>query len=144
MAYLENQDVQLFVYFTWKTRAARPLFDDEQIRQAAHQAIQARIRSQFCRVLAIHSTPCQTHLIASFPASLAIKFIVSISRDAAEEAIFRGMEMLTGTSRELQSPWEREFTAHTMSAAEATQAQAYLQQRLGSFHLASPKITEAA
>ena len=142
MSQMESHDVQLFVYFTWETRSGSPLLGDEQIRQAAHQAIQTRIRSQLCRVLAIASTPCQIHLIARFPASLPIKDIVSIAREAAQEAIFRHQIMFEGDSLEMRFLWERKFTAHTLSAAEAAQAQTYLQQQIGNFHLAVPESAD--
>jgi REP element-mobilizing transposase RayT len=142
MPNLESQDVQLFVYFTWKTRNDSPLLGDEQIRQAAYSAIQTRLRSQLCRVLAICSTPCQIHLIARFPASMSIKTIVSVSREAAEQAIFRQQEILSGCPREVYSLWARDFIAHTVSAAEAAQPQTYLQQQIGNFHLALPESVE--
>jgi REP element-mobilizing transposase RayT len=142
MSHMESHDVQLFVYFTWETRNDSPLLGDEQIRQVAHSAIQTRIRSQLCRVLAIASTPCQIHLIARFPASMPIKDIVSIAREAAQEAIFRYQTLFEGNSPELRSLWERKFIAHTLSATEASQPQAYLQQQIGNFHLATPESVD--
>ncbi len=139
MFHSNSQDVQLYIYFTWKTRDDRPILSDDQIRQASYQAIQTRIRSQLCQVLAIASTPCQIHLIARFSASMPIKSLVSIAREAAEEAISRHHEMLNGCPLDSRSPWEREFTAHTVNAAEAAHAHTYIQQRMGNFHLALPE-----
>ena len=143
MSHLKNQDVQLFVYFTWKTRNESPLLGDEEVRQAAHQAIQTRIRVQLCHVLAICSTPWEIHLIARFPASMPIKSIMSCARQAAQEAIARHQEILNGCPRELYSPWEPDFKASTLSAAEASQPQAYLQQKIGNFHLAVPENVDS-
>jgi len=130
MSHLQCTDARLFVHLTWGTRDARPILGDDESRQAAYLAIKARTRSQFCNVLAIDSTPCQVHLVASFPASLPINVLLRIAREAAQEALVRLQETMSGNLREMACYWEPGYTAHTLNAAEAAEAKAYLRQRL--------------
>jgi len=130
MSHLQCTDAQLFVHLTWGTQDDRPLLGDDESRQAAYLAIKARTRSQLCRVLAIGGTPCQVHMVISFPPSLPIHTLLRIAREAAQEAITRQQEMMSGNFRELPCYWGPGYTAHTLSAAEAAQAKTYLQQRL--------------
>lgn len=130
MLHVQATDPQLFVHLTWKTLDSRPLLGDDQLRQAAFCAIKARTRSQLCRVLAIGGTPCQVHMVVSFSASLPINTLLRIACEAAQEAITRQQEVVNGNWQEPTGFWQRDYTAHTLNAAEAAEADAYLRQRL--------------
>jgi len=130
MLHLQAKDMQLFVHLTWKTQGSRPLLGNDQLRQVASQAVTTRIRAHLCQVLAISSTACQMDLVASFPASLPIAILLRISEEAAQEALVRLQQMMSGNSRELSGYWGPDYTAHTLNAAEAAQAKTYLRQHL--------------
>ena len=134
MRHLQATDMQLFVHLTWRTQNSRPLLGNDQLRQAAFLAVKARTRSHFCQVLAISATPCQMDMVASFPASLPITSLLRIAHEAAQEALVRLQRTMPGNFLELPHYWEPGYTAHTLNAAEAAQAKAYLkaclQQRL--------------
>lgn len=132
MSHLQCKDAQLFVYLAWGTRDSRPLLGDDQLRQAAFFAIKARTRSQLCRVLAIGGTSCQVHMVVSFPASLPINALLRVAREAAQEAMIRQQETMSGNFQELPCYWEPDYTAHTLNAGEAAQAQTYLSQQVAS------------
>ncbi len=130
MTHLQCTDAQLFVHLAWSTHNDRPILGDDESRQAAYLAIMARIRSQFCQVLAIGGTACQIEMVASFPASLPINVLLRVAREAAQEALARQQERMSGNFRELPCYWEPDYTAHTLNAFEAAQAKTYLRQRL--------------
>ena len=130
MRHPQATDPRLFVHLTWKTHDDCPLLGNDQLQQAAFFAIRAKTRFQLCQVLAIGGTSCQVHLIASFPASLSVHDLLRIARDAAQEAITRQQEAVNGNWQAPRAFWQRDFTAHTLSAGEAAQAQAYLSQQV--------------
>ena len=132
MSHLQCMDAQLFVHLTWGTRDARPLLGDDESRQAAYLAIMTRTRSQLCNVLAIDGTPCQVHMVVSFPASLPINALTRIAREAAQEAITRQQGVMGSGFQELSCYWAPDYTAHTLNAAEAAEAKTYLRQCLTS------------
>ncbi len=130
MSHRESQDAQLFVYLQWRTRGDKPVLHNDQLRQAAYLAITARTRLQLCHIVAIDGTPCQIGMIVQFPASFPISNVLKVSREAAQEAILRHEEMVNGCSRETASLWDRAYTAQTVSADEAAEANVYLRQRI--------------
>ncbi len=129
MSHLRSTNAQLFAHLTWGTQDDRPLLGDDQLRQAAFLAIKARTRSQLCQVLAIGGTPCQVHMVVSFSPSLPLNTLCRIAREAAQEALVRQQE-IAGSVREPSCCWGPDYTAHTLSAAEAAEANSYLRQRL--------------
>jgi len=126
MLHLQAADTQLFVHLTWGTQGGRPLLGNDQLRQVATLAVTKRLRSHSCEALAISATDRRMDMVASFPASLPITSLLRIAHDSSEEAMVRVQEMMTGTSQGLPRYWGSDYTAHTMSAAEAAQAGAYL------------------
>ncbi len=131
MLHLQATDPQLFVHLTWKTKDNRPLLGNDQLRQAAYLAVTARTRALFCRVLAIGGTTCQINMVASFPASLPITSLLRISHEAAQDALEGLQGTMSGDVPDIPCYWAPEYTAHTLNAAEAAEAKAYLRQRLG-------------
>jgi len=130
MLHLQAADTQLFVHLTWGTQGGRPLLGNDQLRQAAILAVRNRIRSHFCQVLAICATDCQVDMVASFPASLPVTSLLRMAHDSAQEALVRLQETMSGNFQDLPRYWGSGYTAHTMSAAEAAQAETYLRRRL--------------
>ena len=130
MLHLQAADAQLFVHLTWGTQGGRPLLGNDQLRQAATLAVTKRIRSHFCQVLAISATDRQMDMVASFPASLPVTSLLRMAHDSSQEALVRVYEMMTGDAQGLPRYWGSDYTAHTMSAAEAAQAETYLRRRL--------------
>lgn len=130
MLHLQATDMQLFVHLTWKTQGGRPFLGNDQLRQAAIRAVTARIRSHFCQVLAISATACQIDMVVSFPASLSVTDLLRIAHGAAQEALTRLQQTMTGSFREMPRYWGPGYTAYTLNATEAAQAQTYLRQRL--------------
>lgn len=130
MLHRESQDTQLFVYLQWGTRDGKPVLHNDQLRQAAYLAIAARTRSQLCHIVAISGTSRQIGMIVRFPASFPISNVLKVSREAAQEAVLRHEEITSGCPRETASLWDRAYTAQTVSACDAAEANRYLRQRI--------------
>lgn len=129
MLHLQAADTQLFVHLTWGTQGGRPLLGNDLLRQTATLAVTKRIRAHFCKVLAIRATDRRMDMVASFPASLAVASLLRMAHDSSQEALVQLQEMMTGGSQSLPRYWGSDYTAHTMSAAEAAEAGTYLIQR---------------
>jgi len=121
---------ELFVYVSWQTRGHKPLLADDQIQQAAYQAIGTRARLQLCRLLAIAGTETRIHTVFRFPASLPVSQLARISMEAAEEAISRLHGIIHARPRTLYSVWERDYVIKTLSTADISQAGDFLQRQL--------------
>ncbi len=130
MLHRESQDTQLFVYLQWRTQGDKPVLHNDQLRQAAYLAITTRTRSQLCHIVAIDGTASEIRMIVRFPASFPISTVLKVSREAAQEAILRHEEIVNGCSRGTVSLWDRAYTAQTLSAGEAAEANVYLRQRI--------------
>jgi len=120
----------LFVYFSCQTRGREPLLTDDEIQQAAYQAIGTRTRLLLCRLLAIESSQTRLFVVFRFPASLSISDLAKGSMQAAEEAISKLQQMLHARPRTGQPFWEREYILETMNTQESTQPGKYLRQRV--------------
>lgn len=126
MLHLQAADTQLYVHLTWGTQGGHPLLCNDLLRQTATLAVTKRIRAHFCQVLAIRATDRRMDMVASFPASLAVASLLRMAHDSSQEALVQLQEMMTGGSQSLPRYWGSNYTAHTMSAAEAAEAGAYL------------------
>lgn len=120
----------LFVYFSCQTHGREPLLTNDEIQQAAYQAIGTRTRLLLCRLLAIQSSQTRLFVVFRFPASLSISDLVKGSMQAAEEAISKLQQILYARPRTGQPFWEREYILETMNTQESTQPGKYLQQRV--------------
>ena len=120
----------LFVYFSCQTRGREPLLLDDEIQQAAYQAVGTRTRFLLCRLLAIESSQTRLFVVFRFPASLSISDLAKGSMQAAEEAISKLQQILYARPRTGQPFWEREYILETMNTQESTQPGKYLQQRV--------------
>ncbi len=129
MSHLRN-NMDLFVYISWKTHEGKPLLADDQIRQAALLAITNRTRTQFCHVLAINATCNQVHVVFRFPASLAVSHIACMAKNAAYQSVSQISDTLCTLRPDSAFLWERQFTSHTLNACEAAEAQTYLQRQI--------------
>ena len=127
------KDAQLFVYLSWKTQAGLPILESDEIQQAAHLAIAHRARAQFSRILAIGSTSREVHMVVRFPASLSVSIIARTSRVSAQQAISQLLG-LYGQPAATASVWESHYTARSLNAAEASEAEAYLRRQISARH----------
>lgn len=128
--YLPLLGPDLFVFFSCRTRGGEPLLTDDEIQQAAYQAIGTRTRLLLCRLLAIESTETRIFMVFRFPASLSISDLARGIMQAAEEAISRLQQILHARPQTGQPFWEREYVLETMSAQESTQPVNYLRRRV--------------
>ena len=133
--YLPLIGPDLFVFFSCRTRGGEPLLSDDEIQQAAYQAIGTRTRLLLCRLLAIESTETRIFMVFRFPASLSISDLARGSMQAAEEAISRLQQILYARPQSGQPFWEREYILETMSTQESAQPVNYLRQRVEAIKL---------
>lgn len=125
-----SNSAALFVCLTIRTHNNKDVLCDDQLRQAAYQAIIVRTRFQRCPVLAIGGTPRRIDLVMQYTPSLPVTALVQICREAASEAITRQSAMLHGCQTDPAKFWQRSFAAHSLSADQAQQAEAYLEAYL--------------
>ena len=126
MLHLQAADAQLYVHLSWGTQGDRSLLVSDQHRQVATLAVTKCVRSHSCEALAISATDRRMDMVARFPASLPITSLLRIVHDSSQEALGRFHEMMTGGFQCLPRYWGSGYEAHTLSAAEAAQAGAYL------------------
>ena len=109
---------------------------DDQIQQAAYQAISTRTRLQFCRLLAIAATSTQIHAVFRFPASLQVSHLARISMQAADEAIARLHGIVHAKARASHTVWERDYILKTLNREDISQPGNFLlRQMQNSDHL---------
>ena len=122
----QSKDSALYVYLSWQTRGGHPALASDEIRQAAYLAITSRIRSQFCRILAIGGSAKRIHLIAQFPPSLSISSVARMAQESGGAAVAHQVETFLGELINREHLWDTDFTTHTMGQMEPLEARAYL------------------
>ncbi len=130
MSPLHSKNAELFVYLSWNAHAGYPLFESDQARQAAFQAIDAGTRLRFCRLLAIESTPCCVHLVCRFPASLSVSHLVGITQSACADALGRLWEAIESGHYLPRRLWEPTGIARTLDPMTELEARAYLRRQM--------------
>lgn len=130
MSPLQSKNAELFVYLSWNTHAGYSLFDSDQTRQAAFQAIEAGTRLRFCRLLAIESTPCQVHLVCRFPASLSVSHLAGITQAACASAVARLWEAIEPSRHLPRRLWEPACTARTLDPMTDMEARAFVWRKM--------------
>lgn len=130
MSKTQISNADLFAHVSWKTPARKPMLACDQLRQAAYEAVITRTRTHLCRVLAIGGTDTQVHLVVRFPASLPISEIARISMQASADAMSQLFVTIHARRLDMESIWDKSFTAQTLGPNESADAQTFLQKEI--------------
>ena len=122
----------LFVHVSWKTRSGAPTLACDQLRQTAFQAIRTRTRLHFCHVLAMKGSRDQVDIVFRVPASMPVSQVARMSMKESHRAITRFWQIFRTEPVPAQNFWASDFTARSLNAAEASEAEDYLRRQLAS------------
>ena len=123
----------LFVHVSWKTRAGEPTFTCDELRQTAFTAIRTLTRGYLCHVLAMNGTNNQVGIVFQVPASLPVSQVARMSMKGSDQAITRFRVVFQSEEAPVRNFWAADFTTRSLSAAEASEAEAYLRGQMASW-----------
>jgi len=124
-----HPDEALFVHMKWETRNGEPQLCDADISQAAYVAVNACIRIQRSRLLAIGGTSNHIHAIFSFPASVSISVLAQNSMRTSSEAVARYLRFICGRSISAGAIWDCRCGLQTLSENDLPHVINYVQQQ---------------
>ena len=120
----------LFVHVSWKTRTGEPTFACDELRQTAFTAIRTLTRGFLCHVLAMGGSQNQVGVVFQVPASMPVSQVARMSMRESDQAITRFRTLYRAEELTARNFWASDFTTRSLSAAEASEAEAYLRGQM--------------
>lgn len=126
-----RRDAEVFVHLRLETLQSAAWLGDPDVAQAAQTALASRARLYRCRVFALGGGADHLHVVFSFPPSMPLNQLIRQLRQAAGQAVVRGL-LIRGVPDVLpEAVWSGRYQMDSVSECDLAGLVAYIGQHPG-------------